>query len=107
MNRVRNQLLAAACFSLDQHCRTCRRDPFDLFEHRFQSRTVAFDLLDLRQEAIEFTQCRNARLVLLTAHTNQFHRILAEFEQSGSFLTVQQRLEEGVMSSLSSGRLTV
>jgi hypothetical protein len=46
VDRVRDELLAGACFSLDQYRRTGRRDPFDLFEHSVQSRTVAYDLLE-------------------------------------------------------------
>jgi hypothetical protein len=46
VDRVRDELLAGACFSLDQHRRTGGRDPFDLFEHSVQSRTVAYDLLE-------------------------------------------------------------
>ena len=46
VNRARDQLLAGAGFSLDQHSGIGGRDAFDLFEHRFQSRTVADDLLE-------------------------------------------------------------
>jgi hypothetical protein len=46
VNRVRDQLLASARFSLDKHGGIRRRDPFDLFEHCFQSRTIAYDLLE-------------------------------------------------------------
>src|SRR5258708_8154716 len=46
MNRVRDQLLAGAGFSLDKNGGIRRRNPFDLFEHRFQSRTIASDLLE-------------------------------------------------------------
>src|ERR1700693_4817880 len=46
MNRVRDQLLASACFSLDKNGGIRRRDPFDLFEHRLQSTTIAYDLLE-------------------------------------------------------------
>src|SRR5580692_99169 len=46
MNRVRDQLLAGAGFSLYKNGGIRRRNPFDLFEHRFQSRTVTYDLLE-------------------------------------------------------------
>ena len=46
VNRVCDQFLAGACFSLDKNRGISRRDPFNLFEHRFQSRTVAYDLLE-------------------------------------------------------------
>src|SRR5437899_9481459 len=46
VNRARDQLLAGACFALDKDGGICRRDAFDLFEHRFQSRTVAYELLE-------------------------------------------------------------
>src|ERR1700688_4507643 len=46
VNRVCDQLLACAGFSLDQHGGIGGRDPFDLFEHRFQSMTVPYDLLE-------------------------------------------------------------
>src|ERR1700676_4277502 len=46
MNRVRDQLLAGAGFSLNKNGGIRRRNPFDLFEHRFQSRTIAYDLLE-------------------------------------------------------------
>jgi hypothetical protein len=45
VNGVRDQLLAGPGFSLDKNGRTSRRDTFDLLEHRFQSGTVAYDLL--------------------------------------------------------------
>jgi hypothetical protein len=40
---LRDQLLAGACFSLDQDGGTRRRHAFDLFEYRLQSGTVAYD----------------------------------------------------------------
>src|SRR5437667_7020032 len=46
VNRVRDQLLAGACFSLDKNGGIRRCHTFDLFEHLFQSRTVAYDLLE-------------------------------------------------------------
>src|SRR6266550_242197 len=46
VNGVRDQLLARPGFSLDKNGRTSRRDPFDLLEHRFQSRAVAYHLLE-------------------------------------------------------------
>src|SRR5580765_7686265 len=46
VDRVCDELLAGACFSLNKNCRTGRRDPFDLFEHCFQSRTVTYYLLE-------------------------------------------------------------
>jgi hypothetical protein len=45
MNRVRNQLLAGAGLSLDKNSRIRGRNPFNLFEHRLQSRAAADDLL--------------------------------------------------------------
>src|SRR3984957_20429991 len=44
VNRMRDQLLAGARFSLDKDGGVRRRDPFDLFEHRLQSRTFAYNL---------------------------------------------------------------
>src|SRR5271166_5482850 len=55
VNRVRDELLAGARFSLDQHSRTGGRDPFDLFEHGFQSRAVADDLLESARVRILIT----------------------------------------------------
>ena len=46
MDRARDQLLAGACFALDKNGGVRRRDAFDLFEYGFQSRTVAYDLLE-------------------------------------------------------------
>jgi hypothetical protein len=46
VNRVCDQLLSGAGFSLDQHGGTGGRDSFDLFEHRFQSRTIPYNLLE-------------------------------------------------------------
>src|SRR5579864_2818811 len=46
MNRACDQFLASTCFSLDKNGGIRRRDPFDLFEHRFQSGTIAYDLLE-------------------------------------------------------------
>src|SRR4029077_11681415 len=46
MNRVRDQLLHGACLSLDKNRRIRRRHPYDLVEHRFQSRTFADDMLE-------------------------------------------------------------
>src|SRR5438093_10487574 len=46
VNRVRDQLLAGACFSLDKNGGIRRCHTFDLLEHLFQSRTVAYDLLE-------------------------------------------------------------
>jgi hypothetical protein len=46
MNGVRDQLLASASFSLDKDRGTRRRNPFDLFEYRFQSRTIPYHLLE-------------------------------------------------------------
>ena len=43
---VCDQLLAGAGFSLDKNSRISRRNAFDLLEHRFQSRTVAYHLLE-------------------------------------------------------------
>src|SRR5258706_7691139 len=46
VNGACDQLLAGTGFSLNQYCGTGRCDSFDLLEHRFQSRTVAYDLLE-------------------------------------------------------------
>src|SRR6266849_708258 len=46
VDRMRDELLAGARFSLDENCGTRRRDAFDLFKHRFQCRTIADDLLE-------------------------------------------------------------
>src|SRR5258708_25202432 len=46
VNRTGDQLLACTGFSLDKNSRIRRGDLLDLFEHRFQSRTVAYDLLE-------------------------------------------------------------
>src|ERR1700734_563369 len=46
MNCVRDQLLAGASFSLNKNRGIRGRDPFHLFEHRFQGRTIADDLLE-------------------------------------------------------------
>jgi hypothetical protein len=46
VNRARDQLLAGACFSLDKNSGIRWRHPFNLFEHGFQSRAVAYDLLE-------------------------------------------------------------
>src|SRR5882672_4425770 len=46
VNRAGDQLLAGAGFSLDKNGGICRRDLLDLFEHRFQGRTVAYQLLE-------------------------------------------------------------
>jgi hypothetical protein len=58
-NRLRDQLLAGAGLSLDKNGGICRRDTFNLFEHRSQRRTLAYDLPtpvvdDLGQAAAEF-----------------------------------------------------
>jgi hypothetical protein len=44
VNRLRDQLLAGAALSLNKNGGLCRRDKCDLFEHRSQRRTFAFDL---------------------------------------------------------------
>ena len=46
VDRARNQFLARACLSLDENGGIGRGDAFDLLEHRFQSRTVTYDLLE-------------------------------------------------------------
>src|SRR6266850_2711770 len=46
VNRARDQLLAGACFSLDQNGGIRWRDLLDLFEHRFQSGTAPYNLLE-------------------------------------------------------------
>jgi len=43
---VRNQFLAGTRFSLDKNGRIRRCDALNLFKHRFQSTTVAYDLLE-------------------------------------------------------------
>src|ERR1700752_3395964 len=45
MNRMRNQFLARAGLSLDKNRGIRRRNAFDLFEYRLQSRTIAYHLL--------------------------------------------------------------
>jgi hypothetical protein len=55
VNRVRDELLAGACFSLDQHSGTGGRDPFDLFEHGFEGWAVADDLLESARVRILIT----------------------------------------------------
>src|ERR1700752_2404186 len=46
MNRVRDQFLAGAGFSLYKNGGIRGRNPFDLFKHRFQGRTIAYHLLE-------------------------------------------------------------
>src|SRR5579863_513894 len=46
MNRVRDQFLAGAGFSLYKNGGIRGRNPFDLFEHRFQGRTIAYHLFE-------------------------------------------------------------
>jgi hypothetical protein len=46
MDRVCDQLLAGAGFSLDENGGIRRRNPFHLFEYRFQSRAAAYYLLE-------------------------------------------------------------
>src|ERR1700756_1358262 len=46
MNRMRNQFLARAGLSLDKNRGIRGRNPFDLFEYRLQSRTIAYHLLE-------------------------------------------------------------
>src|SRR6266853_2066897 len=46
VNRLRDQFLARARFSVDQYSGTGGRDAFDLFEYRFQSEAIAYDLLE-------------------------------------------------------------
>jgi hypothetical protein len=46
VNRPRDQLLAGAGLSLDKNSGIRRRDLLDLFEHGFQSRAFANDLLE-------------------------------------------------------------
>src|SRR6266852_7864664 len=55
VDRMGDELLAGTCFTLDQHSRAGRRDAFDLFEHRFQRRTVADDLLESARVRILIT----------------------------------------------------
>jgi hypothetical protein len=43
VNGMRNQLFACACLSLDQNCDIGGRNIFDLFEQRFQRRTVSYN----------------------------------------------------------------
>jgi hypothetical protein len=46
VNRVSDEFLASAGFSLDQNSRVHRRNPFGLFQNGSQGRTVADDLLE-------------------------------------------------------------
>jgi hypothetical protein len=46
MNRVRDQFLASAGFPLYKNGGIRGRNPFDLFEHRFQSWAIANNLLE-------------------------------------------------------------
>jgi hypothetical protein len=46
VNRARDQLLAGTGLSLDKNGGVHRRDTLDLFEHCFQSRTIAYQLLE-------------------------------------------------------------
>jgi len=46
VNGARDQFLAGTRFPLDQYSRICGRHAFDLFEHRFECRAVANDLLE-------------------------------------------------------------
>src|SRR6266849_6975912 len=46
MNRARDQFLSSAGFTLDKNRGIGRRDPFDLFQHSFQSWTATDDLLE-------------------------------------------------------------
>ena len=46
VNRVGDQLLAGAGFSLDKNGGIRRRNLFDLFEHGFESRAVAYQLFE-------------------------------------------------------------
>src|SRR5258708_38406575 len=46
MNRVRDQLLAGAGFSLYKNGGIGWRHSFNLFEHRYQRRTIAYDPLE-------------------------------------------------------------
>src|SRR5271154_5259996 len=46
MDRVCDEFLTCAGFSLNQHGGTHRRDAFDLFQYCFQRRTIAYDLLE-------------------------------------------------------------
>ena len=54
MNSPRNQLLAGASFSLDENGGIRGGDLFDLIEHGFQSRTLAYDLLESARIAVLF-----------------------------------------------------
>src|ERR1700680_2067406 len=65
MSRVRNQLPCSAGFSLDKNRGIRGRNPFDLFEYRFQSRTIAYHLL-------EFALIR--RLITTTESLESSHR---------------------------------
>src|SRR5258708_88382 len=46
VNRASDQFLAGTGFSLDKNGGVHRRDPLDLFEHRLQSRAIAYELLE-------------------------------------------------------------
>src|SRR5580693_8000645 len=46
MDRVSDEFLASAGFSLDEHSGVRRRNPLGLLQHDSQSRAVAYDLLE-------------------------------------------------------------
>jgi hypothetical protein len=65
VNCARDQLFAGASLSLDKNRGTCRRHPFDLFKHRFQSKAFAYDLLKSAPIVYVFTG---------PGHSEGFHR---------------------------------
>jgi len=60
VNRARDQFLAGACFSLDKSSGIRGRDLLNLFKHRFQSRTAAYDLLET---CADYGRDRQARVL--------------------------------------------
>ena len=61
VNRARDQLLARTGFSLDKNGGIRRRDALDLFEHRFQSRTIADELLESARISVLLTELESLR----------------------------------------------
>src|ERR1700733_8006493 len=59
VNGVRNKLLAGARLPLDKYGGVRRRDVCDLFEHRFQRRTAAYDLLKSTRGKVSIANIQN------------------------------------------------
>src|ERR1700722_1540037 len=68
MNRTRNQLLASACFSLDENCGIGRRDAFDLFQHHFKRLTPTNELLESARTAVPITRPQLLESSLVRCH---------------------------------------